>query len=76
MANMKSREMEPTKQEIFSVLPEISREDGALTSDTSVWLPWQVRMGASDHPNFLTSSVYINQLLFPLKFYIHQENQL
>ncbi|XP_032973456.1 leucine-rich repeat and IQ domain-containing protein 1 isoform X2 [Rhinolophus ferrumequinum] len=44
MANMKSREMEPKKQEIFSVLPEISREEGTLASDTSVWLPWQARL--------------------------------
>lgn len=76
MANMKSREMEPKKQEIFSVLPEISREEGTLASDTSVWLPWQVRMDASNNPNFLTPSIYINRLLFLLKFYIHQENQL
>ena len=41
---MEFRKMEPTKQEIFSVFPEISREAGALTNDRSVRPPWQVKM--------------------------------
>nr|XP_017535822.2 leucine-rich repeat and IQ domain-containing protein 1 isoform X1 [Manis javanica]XP_017535823.2 leucine-rich repeat and IQ domain-containing protein 1 isoform X1 [Manis javanica] len=44
MANMESREMEPTKQEIFSVFPEVSRGESTLPSDKSLWLPWQARL--------------------------------
>nr|XP_023487176.1 leucine-rich repeat and IQ domain-containing protein 1 isoform X12 [Equus caballus] len=35
MANMESRKKEPTRHEIFSVFPEISREESTLTNDRS-----------------------------------------
>lgn len=60
---MESREMEPTKQEIFNVFPEISRGKGTLTNDRSVRPPWQVKTDASGDPNFMTPSIYINQLI-------------
>lgn len=53
---MESREMEPTKQEIFSVFPEVSRGESTLPSDKSVWLPWQVKNGCILWPNFITHS--------------------
>lgn len=44
---MESREMKPTKQENFSMFPEIFREKGSLTNDRGVWPSWQVKMDAS-----------------------------
>lgn len=63
MANVESREMEPTKQEIFNVFPEISRGKDTLTNDRSVQPLWQVKMDVSGDPNFMTPSIYINQLI-------------
>lgn len=51
----------PSTQEIFYVFPEISREEGTLANDRSVWPPWQVKMDASGDPNFMTPFIYISQ---------------
>lgn len=59
---MESREMKPTKQENFSMFPEIFREKGTLTNDRGVWPSWQVKMDASGDSNFMTLSICINQL--------------
>lgn len=60
---MESRKKEPTRHEIFSVFPEISREESTLTNDRSMWIPGQVKMEVSGDPNFMTPSIYINQLI-------------
>lgn len=72
---MESREMKPTKQEIFSMLPKISRKEGTLTNDRNVWSLWQAKMDASRDPNFITPFIYIN-LLILLSQFLHSLEKL